>query len=149
MPPPLVDVVAAVIERNGRWLLACRAANKRHGGLWEFPGGKVGPGESLNEALARELREELDLELGQAGAVLYSVADEHAGVLVHFIAATVYGEPVLLEHQACRWVARQEFECVTLAPADQRFVTAALSSCRSIAAEIPYSEQPITKAGCT
>jgi len=126
MSTPLVDVVAAVIEREGRLLLACRAATKRHGGLWEFPGGKIAPGESLKDALARELKEELDLELADAGAVLSSVADEHAGVLVHFIKATVYGEPVLLEHQACDWLTLQEIERLPLAPADQRFVAAAL-----------------------
>jgi len=63
-----IDVVAAVIERDGRILIARRPAASHLGGLWEFPGGKRHPGESAEAALVREIREELDAALAGDGA---------------------------------------------------------------------------------
>lgn len=71
-----IDVVAAVICREGRFLVCKRNSAKRHGGLWEFAGGKVLPGETFEEALGRELAEELALELSGVGELLYSGAED-------------------------------------------------------------------------
>src|SRR5690606_20769929 len=62
-----IRVLAAVIRRDGRWLVCRRPAHKRHGGLWEFPGGKLEPGESLLEAATRELEEELAVRVTGVG----------------------------------------------------------------------------------
>jgi 8-oxo-dGTP pyrophosphatase MutT (NUDIX family) len=68
--------------------------------MWEFPGGKRQAGESLPDALRRELGEELALTLRGTGATLDAIADRDAGVLVHFIEACADGDPVALEHDA-------------------------------------------------
>ena len=68
--PPRQLVVAAVVRRGDTVLLCRRPLEKRHGGLWEFPGGKVQPGETATQALERELDEELGLELSAAAARL-------------------------------------------------------------------------------
>ena len=67
-----VIVVAAVIEKDGSWLLCRRASHKTHAGLWEFPGGKVHEGESVQEALVREVREELNLTIQAGESVAFS-----------------------------------------------------------------------------
>ena len=63
MKQPPIPVVAAVVRRGSRFLVGRRPAHKRHGGLWEFPGGKVEPGENEQTCLKRELSEELDIEI--------------------------------------------------------------------------------------
>src|SRR5262249_15198793 len=67
--------LAAVIERDGRYLVCQRRAHKRHGSLWEFPGGKVEPGESLMQAAFRELQEELGMRATEVGTPVLTVAE--------------------------------------------------------------------------
>lgn len=115
-----IRVVAAVLVRDGRVLAARRAAHKREGGLWELPGGKVEPGESDADALVRELREELGVEV----RVCVPVAEhEHTyahGVirLVALRCALVKGEPRALDHDELRWLGGDELDAVPWAPAD-------------------------------
>ena len=71
----MIPVLAAVISRNGSVLIAQRARHKRHGGLWEFPGGKIQPGESLFEAARREIDEELGMSVARVGDVLFEHQD--------------------------------------------------------------------------
>jgi mutator protein MutT len=97
-------------------------------GLWEFPGGKVEPGESEPEALARELREELAVEcrigaclgLGTAPLSAASGLQEHLRTihLSVYLAELVDGEPMPIEHDQLRWLGPEELESVTWAPAD-------------------------------
>jgi 8-oxo-dGTP diphosphatase len=119
---PHIRVLAAVIEQDGRWLLCLRPARKRHGGCWEFPGGKVEPGESHVEAARREMREELGVEVVEAGDVLCSHHDPDSPFVIDFVAVRITGEPRALEHEALRWVTPDEAAGLPLAPADRAFV---------------------------
>ncbi len=117
-----IPVVAAVLTRGDDFLLALRPGHKRHGGLWEFPGGKVDPGEDEAQALARELREELGVELTHAGASLATFRDPGSPFEIHFRAVEVKGEPRALEHDAVAWISRRDVPGLPLAPSDRRFV---------------------------
>ena len=125
---PLITVAAAVIERKGRVLLGRRPFDKRHGGLWEFPGGKLAAGETLGEALGRELREELGLELERVGAVLFHSRDLDAPFDVCFVEVLARGTPRALEHVELEWCDRSRFMGLDLAPADRRFVVERLAA---------------------
>jgi 8-oxo-dGTP diphosphatase len=109
-PPPggatRVDVVAAVIERGGRILIARRPRGAHLGGLWEFPGGKLHPGERPAEALRREIAEELGVAavVGEPIETIdWSYPDKC--VRLRFFRCTVEGEPRPLEGQEIAWVA--------------------------------------------
>jgi mutator protein MutT len=121
-------VVAAVIRRGETFLVCQRPAAKRHGGLWEFPGGKCEPGESDAAAVARELAEELAVTVTSVGAELLAVGDPGAPFLIVFIPVEIAGEPTALEHDALYWGAPSELLALPLAPSDQRFVAWALAS---------------------
>ena len=103
----ITEVAAAVIERPGEFLLAQRPAGKPYPGYWEFPGGKIEPGEDARAALTRELREELGIEVREATPWISRVyAYTHATVRLHFFRVTRWdGEPQPLEDQAIRWQA--------------------------------------------
>ena len=102
----LVEVAAAVIERpDGSFLLAQRPAGKVYAGWWEFPGGKCEAGEPAERALARELREELGIEVRRAYPWVTRVhVYEHATVMLHFFRVVEWtGEPASREGQAFAW----------------------------------------------
>jgi 8-oxo-dGTP diphosphatase len=102
----VVEVAAAVIERpDGSFLLAQRPAGKVYAGWWEFPGGKVEPGESAEHALARELHEELGIEVRRAYPWVTRVhVYEHATVMLHFFRVVEWsGDPKPRESQAFLW----------------------------------------------
>ena len=117
-----VPVVAAVVVRSGRVLLASRPPAKRHGGRWEFPGGKRRPHEGDEEALRRELREELRVELTRVGRLLHSSRDPGSPYVVRFLEVEVRGEPEPVEHEAIRWCGADALQALPLAPADRDFV---------------------------
>ncbi len=104
-----------------RYLLCQRAPNKRHGNLWEFPGGKVEPGESIEEAAARELKEELLLTVTSVGDVLLVVPDTASGLLINFASVDVTGDPILTEHSNLGWYSVPELIKLDLAPSDLVF----------------------------
>jgi 8-oxo-dGTP diphosphatase len=116
-----IRVVAAVIKRNGRLLVCQRPIHKRHGGLWEFPGGKVEEGESDFAAVERELREELDVAVLAVEPVVFSVTDPGSEFLIEFLFVTIEGEPQALEHDRLQWVTEAELLSIPLAPSDFRF----------------------------
>jgi 8-oxo-dGTP diphosphatase len=110
------EVAAAVIERaDGTFLLAQRPAGKPYPGYWEFPGGKIEAGEDARAALARELREELGIEVREATPWITRVyAYTHATVRLHFFKVTAWdGEPQRLEDQDIKW---QRVEAPDVAP---------------------------------
>ena len=120
---PVVHVVCALIEdAEGRLLLAQRPAHKHLGGFWEFPGGKIEPGETTEAALHREIAEELGcaIVLGEAlGAVTHAYAE--ITVCLHpFRARLAVGSPPpeTREHAALRWVAAGELNTLKLPEAD-------------------------------
>ena len=118
---PSILVVAAVIERRGRYLLARRPPDKAHGGLWEFPGGKVGVSESPAVALARELHEELALENVRVHAELRALRDTAAGLELRFHAVETRAAPIALEHSALGWYRPADLSALALAPLDRSF----------------------------
>jgi (d)CTP diphosphatase len=114
-------VVAAVVERGGLFLVCRRPAAKRHGGLWEFPGGKLLPGESLGQALARELHEELGVTARALGDAEHVIADPGTEFVIEFVRAAIDGEPEAREHDALAWLTPEELRALPLAPSDRRY----------------------------
>lgn len=124
VPTDTIRVIAAVIT-DGDCLFVCqRPPHKRHGGLWEFPGGKCEPGESDAEAASRELREELGVAVTAVGAELVAFHDPGSPFLIAFVPVQIVGEPVCHEHSALRWGTLEELTELPLAPSDRRFVEA-------------------------
>jgi len=121
-PVTPIPVVAAVIERDGRYLLGRRPADKQHGGLWEFPGGKLNPGETLLDGARRELSEELSLAVTRVGEPLYTGRDASSPFEILFVRVDVEGDPVAIEHSAIGWFTPAELSGMHLAPSDARFV---------------------------
>jgi 8-oxo-dGTP diphosphatase len=117
-----IPVLAAVVRRDGRYLVARRPEEKRHGGLWEFPGGKMDSDESLLGAATRELREELGLSVTGVGAVLFEAMDPGSSFLIRFVEVQVEGEPRALEHSELGWFSPDVLRRLALAPSDARFV---------------------------
>jgi mutator protein MutT len=118
-----IDVVAAVIERAGRILIARRPAGAHLGGLWEFPGGKPEPGETLEEALAREISEELDTAV-EVGEIIETVewAYPDKRVRLSFFRCAVGGEPRPLEGQEIAWVQPRELAGYEFPAADAQLI---------------------------
>ena len=117
-----IEVLAAVIERSGSYLIAKRPAHKRHGGLWEFPGGKVLPGESPAEAIARELHEELGVAVDRVSSPVFSVQDPGSVFVIVFTPVSIVGQPLALEHSEIRWCSPEDFHKFHFAPGDRRFI---------------------------
>ena len=132
---PMIRVVASVVEQEGKLLLCQRPAHKRHGGLWEFPGGKVEPGESDFAAVERELAEELGVRVVEVGAVELSVRDAGSEFVIEFLPVVVDGEPQPLEHAALAWVTEEEMLGLALAPSDRRYARFRLGAAAGEAAE--------------
>jgi 8-oxo-dGTP diphosphatase len=118
-----VEVVAAVIERAGRILIARRHAGSHLGGLWEFPGGKRQPGETPEAALVREVREELDVKV-TVGELLDDVEWTYPEKMVRllFFRCALDGEPRAAEGQEIAWVAPADLDRYEFPPADEGLV---------------------------
>jgi 8-oxo-dGTP diphosphatase len=117
----LIRVLAAVIRDGDRYLVCLRPAHKRHGGCWEFPGGKLEAGETLLEAATRELGEELGIEVLSAGESVFTRHDPGSSFLIEFVEVSINGNPVAREHDEIRWVTPAELEGLHLAPSDKAF----------------------------
>ncbi len=118
------DVVACVVaDERGRVLIGRRPMDKRHGGLWEFPGGKVRAGETLAEAAARELREELGVEVvGAADRPEFAADDLGAPFRILFLRVRIAGTPRPIEHAELAWYDPAAGRRFDLAPADAAYV---------------------------
>jgi 8-oxo-dGTP pyrophosphatase MutT (NUDIX family) len=122
----VIDVVAAVV-RDGERVLLARRSHGHHCGLWEFPGGKLEPGEGLGDALVRELDEELSV-VAHAGAHIGSQQTAAVGgrpaIALHFVEATLASDPIPgSDHDAVCWASRSEAAALPLAPMDRRFAS--------------------------
>ncbi len=117
----MAEVVAALIWRDGKFLIGQRPPHKARGLLWEFVGGKVEPGETKEQALVRECREELGITVS-VGNVYMEAAHEYPDLTVHltlFRAEIQEGEPQLLEHNDIRWITASEIPQYEFCPADE------------------------------
>ena len=117
----MTEVVAALIWQGERFLACQRPPHKARGLLWEFVGGKVEPGETREQALIRECREELDVTV-RVGEIFMELTHKYPDLTVHltlFHAGIAEGTPRLLEHQALRWLTVEEMDQYPFCPADQ------------------------------
>ena len=120
----MTDVVAALIWEGDRFLACQRPAHKARGLLWEFVGGKVEPGEGLENALIRECREELDITVAPRD-VFMEVIHEYPDLTVRltlFNAVIAEGKPKALEHHDIRWITVQEIDGLAFCPADEEIL---------------------------
>ena len=120
----MVEVVAALIWDGDRFLICQRPEYKARGLLWEFVGGKVEPGETKAEALCRECREELDVDLA-VGPEFMAVKHVYPDITVHltlFEATIASGTPKLLEHNAIEWITPAEIPNYEFCPADEEIL---------------------------
>lgn len=117
----MIEVVAGVIYKNNKFLIAKRNLKKAQGGLWEFPGGKVEKNETYEKALKREIKEELNADIE---------VDKYIGESIHhypekdikliFYKAKLLSEQVeLLEHEKCEWITKEEKDKFEFAGADK------------------------------
>lgn len=116
----MTEVVAALVWDKNKFMICQRPANKARGLLWEFAGGKVEPGETKEQALVRECREELAITLS-VGAEFMDVTHEYPDIIVHltlFNATIAEGTPQKLEHNDIRWIAVDEIPQYEFCPAD-------------------------------
>ncbi len=120
----IIKVTAAILEKDGQIIIAQRKSSDHLSGKWEFPGGKIEPGETPEECLARELKEEFDIDV---------TIGEHLGSNVHhydhisielmaYRASWVGGAITMNDHKAYRWVTVDQLTEFDFAPADVPFV---------------------------
>ena len=116
-------VVAAVIERDSRFLVTRRQSGVHLAGLWEFPGGKIDAGESHADALRRELREELDADVA-VGELVFQVTHDYAdrSIALYFYRCALLGVPQPLLGQEMRWASRAELSTLGFPPADEELI---------------------------
>jgi len=119
----VIVVVAAVIERDGSFLMAQRLEGTHLAGLWEFPGGKTTAGETHAQALTREIREELGAEV-DVGPLVFEITHEYPdrSVSLHFYRCALDGEPQPMLGQQIRWVPRAELRTLDFPPADEELI---------------------------
>ena len=121
-----INVVCAVIVNKGR-IFACQRGYGEWKDWWEFPGGKIESGESPEEALQREIREELSIEISidrHLTTVDYDYPDFHLTMHSYLCHLKDYIQPHLLEHEAARWLGKDNLEEVKWLPADVEVIKA-------------------------
>ena len=121
----MINVVAAVIQNDdGKILIDQRNLKKSQGGLWEFPGGKIEPNESREEAIVREIKEELTIDIDVEGYLaerIFNYPDKDVN-LIAMKCRILNGDIKLTEHEDAKWVSEDELEQFEFAPADMFIV---------------------------
>ena len=120
----MVEVVAALIWRDDKFMICQRPANKARALLWEFVGGKVEKGETKEQALIRECKEELNILLS-VGEIFMDVVHEYPDLTVHltlFNATIAEGDPQKLEHNDIQWITPSEIHNYNFCPADEEIL---------------------------
>lgn len=120
----MIRVSAGILQKDNKILIAQRPQNKNYGLLWEFPGGKREEGESGEEALIRELREELALSLKKENIrLIHTLENAQTGLILDFyLCADDDYQPVRLEHNDLRWIGKNELNAYPFAINDQRML---------------------------
>jgi len=119
----VIRVAAAVVARDGRLLVTRRPEGAHLEGLWEFPGGKCEPGESIHACLVREVREELGVT-AHAGETLLVTTHAYPGktVELHFVACALDGDPVPQQGQQMQWIERSRLDALEFPAADAALI---------------------------
>lgn len=120
----ITEVVAALVWQGDTFMICQRPPHKARGMLWEFVGGKVEPGETGEQALVRECREELAVEIA-VGEVFMDVTHTYPDLTVHLVlyyATIAKGEPQMLEHNDIRWIMPAEIGNYAFCPADEEIL---------------------------
>ena len=115
-----INVVAAIIKKKGSYFIAQRNKEKYMGLKWEFPGGKVDPGETLSEALSREIHEELNINIRVHEKLAQEkYKDNEINIVLHYYLCTLIDTNIVLsEHEAIEWVKKQDFLKYEFVPGD-------------------------------
>jgi mutator protein MutT len=118
-----IVVTAAIVEDHDHYFVTRRQNGVHLEGLWEFPGGKCEPGETLEDSLRRELKEELGAD-ADIGEEILTVTHDYPdrSVELHFLSCTLLNAPVPLLGQEMRWVAREELKSLRFPPADDALI---------------------------
>ena len=121
----IIEVVGALVRDGGKTMLAQRPQGKAQAGFWEFPGGKLEPGETVEQALVRELREELALEI-ENPRVIGSVVHEYPEKTIHLTLVecnrAADSIPCPQEHQAVDWFDSESIKSISICPADVELI---------------------------
>ena len=128
----ITQVVAALIWNEGKFMICQRPKHKTRGLLWEFVGGKVEKGESKEDALIRECREELDV-IVRVNGIFTEVTHKYPDMLIHltlFNAQIAEGEPKMLEHNDIKWISPDEIPEYEFCPADEDILKLITEKCR-------------------
>lgn len=127
----MIDVVAAVIQNEeGKILIAQRNLKKSQGGLWEFPGGKIEPNETKEEAIIREIKEEMDIDIEAKKFIdqkVFNYPDKDIN-LIAIECKQIKGDIKLNEHEDIKWVNKNELRNFNFAPADKFIINAILEN---------------------
>ena len=120
----MIDVVAAVIKKDNKYLIAQRNRNKHFAFYWEFPGGKVDNGETFEIALQREINEELSISIKIYKKISSQMhKDDKINVKVHyFLCEHSAGKIILYEHEDLKWVTKRELSSYKMAPGDSKII---------------------------
>jgi len=127
----MIEVVAALIRENNKFMICQRPENKARGLLWEFVGGKVEQGETKEQALIRECQEELAITIS-VGKEFMDVVHEYPDITVHltlFNASIIDGKLKLLEHSDIRWITPDEIPQYDFCPADAEILKRIQGEC--------------------
>jgi len=129
-----IEVVGAVIVKDGLILCAQRGSTAKLPGMWEFPGGKIEPGESATEALVREINEELSCTIEVDEFINKAEFEYDFGVVIlsTYYCSLLSGEPILSEHQNMAWLRSDELLTLDWAPADLPAVAAIQEAAASL-----------------
>lgn len=126
-----LEVVGALIEDSDTYLVGQRAASKSQGGFWEFIGGKIEADETPEQALARECREELSLDIENAhviDAIVHTYPEKTIRLTLVACTPKAGSIPICKEHQALRWVTLEEMAALNFAEADRKLLAHLLRS---------------------
>lgn len=121
-----IRVVAAIIKRDDKHLITRRGPSSHLAGFWEFPGGKIEPGETPEESLMREIKEELDITISVGAFFMENnhIYPSKKIKLIAFFCEIAEGQITLKDHDSFEWVSREQFGNYQFAPADIPFVKA-------------------------